>query len=48
MERLTKKGVRYLGVDYETLNLTALLFWSKYFKGYTYSFVRRIDERILD
>jgi len=48
IERLTNKGVRYLGVDYETLNPTALLFWSKYFERYTYSFVRRIDERILN
>lgn len=48
MQRLANEGVRYLGVDCETLNPTALRFWSKYFERYTYSFVRRIDERILD
>lgn len=48
MQRLANEGLRYLGVDCETLNPTALRFWSKYFERYTYSFVRRIDERILD
>lgn len=48
MKRLANEGVRYLGVDCETLNPTALRFWSKYFECYTYSFVRRVDERILD
>ena len=32
--------------DCETLNPTALNFWGKYFDPYTYSFARRIDERI--
>ena len=41
-----EEGKSYLGVDYETINPTALHFWTKYFKPYTYSFVRRIDERI--
>lgn len=45
---ITDEGVKYLGVDCETLNPTALRFWSKYFENYTYSFVRRIDERILE
>lgn len=36
-----------MGVDYETLNPTALNFWTKYFKPCTYFFARRIDERIL-
>ncbi len=44
---LHKEEVKYLGVDCETLNPTALRFWQKYFDNYTYSFVRRIDERIL-
>lgn len=48
MKRLANEGVRYLGVDCETLNPTALRFWSKYFECYTYSFIRRVDERILD
>ena len=43
---LIEEGVTHLGVDCETLNPTALNFWSKYFLPYTYSFARRIDERI--
>ncbi|WP_346928919.1 hypothetical protein [Clostridium sp.] len=31
----------------KTINPTALRFWEKYFDSYTYSFVRRVDERIL-
>ncbi|HHY25734.1 MAG TPA: GNAT family N-acetyltransferase [Desulfitobacterium dehalogenans] len=42
-----KEGMEYLGVDCETLNPTALRFWSKYFDNYTYSYARRIDERVL-
>lgn len=41
-----KEGKSYLGVDYETVNPTALHFWTKHFTPYTYSFIRRIDERI--
>jgi len=41
------EGAAYLGVDCETLNPTALRFWGKYFQNYTYSYHRRIDERIL-
>ena len=48
MKILTNEGVSYLGVDCETLNPTALRFWRKYFECYTYSFVRRVDERILN
>lgn len=40
------EGKSYLGVDYETVNPTALRFWTKYFTPYTYSFMRRIDERM--
>ena len=42
-----KEGKEYLGVDCETLNPTALRFWSKYFENYTYIYARRIDERVL-
>lgn len=42
-----KDGYTYLGVDCKTLNPTALRFWGKYFTNYTYSFHRRIDERIV-
>lgn len=42
-----KEGIRYLGVDCETLNPNALRFWGKFFKNYTYSYHRRIDERII-
>lgn len=45
-EKCIQEGKSYLGVDYETINPTALRFWTKYFVPYTYSFIRRIDERI--
>lgn len=48
MKLISDEGVKYLGVDCETLNPTALRFWAKYFESYTYSFVRRIDERVLE
>lgn len=48
MKKLAGEGVKYLGVDCETLNPTALGFWTKHFESYTYSFIRRVDERILD
>lgn len=48
MKKLENEGVKYLGVDCETINPTALNFWRKYFESYTYSFVRRVDERILE
>ncbi len=47
LETLKKDGIKRLGVDCETINPTALRFWGKYFDNYTYSFVRRLDERIL-
>ena len=47
IDRLETEGVTHLGVDCETLNPTALNFWGKYFETYTYSFARRIDERIV-
>lgn len=45
-DTLQSEGVTHLGVDCETLNPTALNFWGKYFEPYTYSFARRIDERV--
>ncbi len=45
-KRCMEEGKSYLGVDYETINPTALRFWTKYFEPYTYSFIRRIDERV--
>jgi GNAT superfamily N-acetyltransferase len=35
------------GVDYESINPLGSRFWMKYFTPYTYSLVRKIDERIL-
>lgn len=46
VEMCIKEGKSYMGVDYETINPTALRFWTKYFAPYTYSFIRRMDERI--
>ncbi len=46
-DTLKAEGTTHLGVDCETLNPTALNFWGKYFEPYTYSFARRIDERII-
>lgn len=43
---MQQEGITHLGVDCETLNPTALNFWGKFFTPYTYSFARRIDERI--
>ncbi|MBR5090481.1 MAG: GNAT family N-acetyltransferase [Ruminiclostridium sp.] len=47
VDTLKTEGVTHLGVDCETLNPTALNFWGKYFEPYTYSYARRIDERIV-
>ncbi len=47
LETLKNEGVKRVGVDCETINPNALRFWGKYFDSYTYSFVRRIDERII-
>ena len=46
VEKCIEEGRSYLGVDYETINPTALHFWTKFFVPYTYSFIRRIDERV--
>jgi len=39
-------GYPLLGVDYETINPLGSRYWERYFTPYTYSLVRRIDERI--
>ena len=45
---LKKEGFLRLGVDYESFNPTANMFWPKYFEVYTKSVVRRIDECALE
>lgn len=47
VQTLKEEGITTLGVDCETLNPTALRFWGKYFDAYTYSYERRIDERVI-
>lgn len=47
VDTLKHEGNCRLGVDCETLNPTALRFWGKYFTPYTYSYHRRLDERVL-
>lgn len=44
---LQKEKYHRCGVDFESINPTADRFWIKHFKPYTYSMVRRIDERIV-
>ncbi len=44
---LHQEGYTHLGVDYESINPTAMHFWGRHFMPYTASVVRRIDERIL-
>lgn len=45
---LRAEGLTRLGVDFESFNPTARGFWLKYFRDYTHSVVRRIDERALE
>lgn len=45
---LQKEGYQLLGVDCESFNPTARGLWMKYFKEYTHSLVRRIDEKAVD
>ncbi|KUO73052.1 MAG: hypothetical protein APF77_20485 [Clostridia bacterium BRH_c25] len=47
MDTLFVEGYTRCGVDFESFNPTASGFWLKHFTSYTYSVVRRIDERIL-
>lgn len=44
LDTLRGEGFRRVGVDFETMNPTALHFWPKYFDVYTHSFARRIDD----
>jgi GNAT superfamily N-acetyltransferase len=48
IDTLRSEGVRRLGVDFETMNPAARHFWGRYFVTYTHSFVRRIDDGILE
>ncbi|WP_273319461.1 GNAT family N-acetyltransferase [Vallitalea guaymasensis] len=45
IEKLKKEKFKRCGVDFESINPNANKFWLKYFTPYTYSLVRRIDER---
>lgn len=44
MQKLKKMEYTRLGVDFESINPNAYGFWLKYFKAYTHSVVRRIDD----
>ena len=44
---LLQNGYPLCGVDFESINTTGSNFWTKHFTPYTYSMVRRIDERII-
>jgi GNAT superfamily N-acetyltransferase len=44
---LLQNGYPLCGVDFESFNPAGSNFWTKYFTPYTYSMVRRIDERII-
>jgi GNAT superfamily N-acetyltransferase len=46
LETVRMEGYSRCGVDFESFNPTASGFWMKHFTAYTYSVVRRIDERI--
>jgi hypothetical protein len=48
MSILISEGFQLIGVDCESFNPTARGFWTKYFKEYTHSLVRRIDEKAID
>ena len=44
LRTLRSEGIRRVGVDFETMNPTALGFWTKYFDVYTHAYARRIDD----
>ena len=46
LDKIRLDGYTLCGVDFESFNPTARGFWLKHFNAYTYSVVRRIDERI--
>jgi ribosomal protein S18 acetylase RimI-like enzyme len=43
---LRTRGIRWCGVDYETINPAGARFWERHLDPYTVSLTRRIDERI--
>lgn len=43
---LIQDGYPLCAVDFESINTMGSNFWTKYFSPYTYTMVRRIDERI--
>jgi GNAT superfamily N-acetyltransferase len=43
---LLAEGLPLCGVDFESLNPSATAFWLRHFAPYTFSVVRRVDERI--
>jgi GNAT superfamily N-acetyltransferase len=45
---LVENGYKLCGVDFESINSIGSRFWTRHFTPYTYSMVRRIDERILE
>lgn len=47
-EKLKAEGITHLGVDCESMNPTALGFWTKYFTPYSYSYHRILDERVIE
>jgi hypothetical protein len=44
---MLENDYRLCGVDYESFNVAGSKFWNQFFTPYTYSLVRRIDERVL-
>jgi len=44
-KKLRKEGYIRCGVDFESFNPTAFRFWLKYFKPYTNTVTRRVDEK---
>jgi GNAT superfamily N-acetyltransferase len=47
IKKLRNEKYQLLGVDFESFNPTASGFWLKYFKEYTQSVVRRVDDRYI-
>lgn len=47
IDQLAAEGYTRLGVDFETINPSARRFWLKHFDPYTFSYVRRLDERAI-
>jgi GNAT superfamily N-acetyltransferase len=48
VQKLKPQGYTRLGVDFESFNPSGSGFWLKHFDAYTYSVVRRVDEKILE